>query len=88
MCKFGDIEKVTDQLAHHLTGIILTIIGERQFLIMVKKFLAHIPFHVCTHHMSLIRDVVFAETLNDIHEKKTSGDERECVKDVRFVLGK
>ena len=28
VCKLGNIKKVTDQLAHHLTGIILTVIGK------------------------------------------------------------
>ena len=28
VCKLGNIKKVTDQFAHHLTGIILTVIGK------------------------------------------------------------
>ena len=71
MGKFRNIKKITDQFAHHLTGIVLTVIGERKLLIMVKKLLAHIPFHVRSHHMSLITYIIFAETLDQVHQEKS-----------------
>ena len=70
MCKLGNVKKVTDQLTHHLTGIIPAVIGKRQLLVMVKKLPAHITFHLCTHHMSLIGYIIFAETLHDVHNKR------------------
>ena len=77
--ELSDIEKVGDQLAHHLTGIVLIIIGKGELFIMVKKLLAHIPFHVRAHHVSLIADVVFTQALQEIHEKKADGDGQKRV---------
>ena len=77
MCHLGDIKQIRHQLTHHLTGIILIIIGEGQLLIMIKKLLTHIPFHIGSHHMSLIADIIFAKPLNDVHEQhsQTNGQQ-------------
>ena len=48
---------------------------------MIKQFLAHIPFHMSTHHVPLISDIIFAETLHYIHNKKTACDQRQCMQD-------
>ena len=88
VCKLGNIKKVTDQFAHHLTGIIPAVIGKRKFLIMVKKLPAHITLHVCAHHMSLIGDIIFAETLHNVHNKKRNCDHREGMKNHILVLCK
>ena len=64
-----NIEQVTDQFAHHLSGIILAIIRKRQFFIMLKELLTHIPFHVGTHHMTLIADIIFAQALDHVHQE-------------------
>ena len=58
--KLRNIEQITDQFVHHLAGIILAVIGKRQFFIMLKELLTHIPFHVGTYHMTLIADIIFA----------------------------
>ena len=86
MCKLGNVKKVTDQLTHHLTGIIPAVIGKRQLLVMVKKLPAHITFHLCTHHMSLIGYIIFAETLDDVHDKKRDPDHRKCVENDILIL--
>ena len=70
VCKLCDIEQVRDKFAHHLAGIVLTIVRKGQLLVMVKELLAHITFHVGTHHMALITYVVFAEALDDIHARR------------------
>ena len=88
MCKLGNVKKVTDQLTHHLTGIIPAVIGKRQLLVMVKKLPAHITFHLCTHHMSLIGYIIFAETLHNVHNKKRSCDHREGMKNNILILCK
>ena len=67
--KLRNIEQVTDQFAHHLSGIILAVIGKRQFFIMLKELLTHIPFHVGTHHMTLIADIIFAQALDHVHQE-------------------
>ena len=53
---------------------------------MIKQFLAHIPFHMSTHHVPLISDIIFAETLHYIHNKKTACDQRQCMQDFRLIL--
>jgi len=88
MCKLGNIKKVTDQFAHHLTGIIPAVIGKRKLLIMVKKLPAHITLHLCAHHMSLIGDIIFAETLHNVHNKKRNCDHREGMKNHNLILCK
>ena len=55
---------------------------------MVKKLPAHITFHLCTHHMSLIGYIIFAETLHDVHNKKRSCDHREGMKNNILILCK
>ena len=40
------VEKIRDQLAHHLSGIILGIVGKRKGLVVVEKLCPHIPFHM------------------------------------------
>ena len=77
MGAFRDIEQVGNKLAHHLAGIVLIIIGKGKLFIMIEQLLAHVPFHVCAHHMALIADVIFAQALNDIHEKKTDSQRKE-----------
>ena len=52
MGKLRNIKKVGYQLAHHLSGIVLIIVGKGQFFIMVKQLLSHIPLHLCSHHMA------------------------------------
>ena len=86
--EFRDIEQVGHQLAHHLPGVVLTVIGEGQFFIMIKKLLAHVPLHVRTHHVPLIAHIIFAQALDDVHDQKSGGDERECAQDDITVLCK
>ena len=42
---------------------------KRQFFIMLKELLTHIPFHVGTHHMTLIADIIFAQALDHVHQE-------------------
>ena len=88
VCKLCDIEQVRDKFAHHLAGIVLTIVRKGQLLVMVKELLAHITFHVGTHHMALITYVVFAEALDDIHGQETDRDPGQCTEDRSAVLRK
>ena len=46
MGKLGDIEKIRDELRHHDTGIIFIIVRKREFFVFIKKFFAHVPFHM------------------------------------------
>ena len=39
VCKLGNVEQVTDQLTHHLTGVVLTVIGKGQLFIVFEEFL-------------------------------------------------
>ena len=82
------VEKIRDQLAHHLSGIILGIIGKRKGLVVVEKLCPHIPFHMGAHHMSLVADVVFAEALENIHDEKADGNGKECGQDGLCAPGK
>ena len=82
-----DIEQIRDKLAHHLTGIVLIIIGEGELFIVVKQLLTHVPFHVCSHHMSLIADIVFAQALHKVHDKQCDGDRRQRPENRRGILG-
>ena len=82
------VEKIRDQLAHHLSGIILGIVGKRKGLVVVDKLCPHIPFHIGTHHMSLVADVVFAEALENIHDEKADGNGKECGQDGLCAPGK
>ena len=77
MGKFRNIEQIGNQLAHHLTGIVVVVVGEGQLLVMVKELLAHIPLHVGAHHVALVADVVFAQRLNHIHGEHPGSDERK-----------
>ena len=86
MGKLRNIEQVTDQFAHHLAGIILAVIGKRQFFIMLKELLTHIPFHVGTHHMALIADIIFAQALDHVHQEQSDADPWEGMQDHAFIL--
>ena len=44
---------------------------------MFEEFLAHIPFHLGSHDMSLTADIIFAEALDDIHHKESDRDPRK-----------
>ena len=48
---------------------------------MVEELLAHIPFHVRAHHVSLITYVVFAQALDDIHGQKPGSEPGESPQD-------
>ena len=48
---------------------------------MVKELLAHIPFHMGAHHVSLIAYIIFAQALDEIHRQKRQGDERKRAED-------
>ena len=88
MSKFRNIKQVRYQLAHHLPGIIIVIIRKGQLLIMVKQLLPHIPFHVSSHHMSLIAYVILAESLNGIHHKHTQSNGEKRLKHTAGFLTK
>ena len=74
MGEFRNVKQVGDQLAHHLTGIILIVIRKRKLFIMIEQLLAHIPFHVGSHHVALIADVIFTQALGGVHDQKKEGD--------------
>ena len=86
--EFRDIKQIGYKLAHHLAGIILTIVGERQFFVMVKKLLAHITLHVRSHHVSLIAYIIFAQALDDIHGQKSGCYEGKGPQDNAAVFRK
>ena len=86
--EFCNIEQVGDELAHHLTGIVLTVVGEGQLLIVIEEPLAHIPFHLSAHHVALIAYVIFAHTLYNIHKKQSCGNQRQSAQDDAAVSGK
>ena len=65
VCKLGNVEQVTDQLTHHLTGVVLTVIGKGQLFIVFEEFLTHIPLHLSAHDMSLTADIIFTERLKN-----------------------
>ena len=88
MGKLGNVKKVTDQLTHHLAGIVPAVIGKGQLLIMVKKLPAHVTLHVCAHHMSLIGHIIFAETLDDVHDKKGDPDHGKGMENDILILRK
>ena len=79
--KFRDVEQVGHQLAHHLSGIVPAVIGERELLIVVKELLAHVALHVRAHHVSLIAHVIFAKALDEIHCQKPQCNERKGAED-------
>ena len=60
MCKRGNVKQIRYQLAHHLPGVVLVIIGEGELLVMVEKLLSHISLHLGAHHMSLVAHIIFA----------------------------
>ena len=78
VCKLGNVEQVTDQLTHHLTGVVLTVIGKGQFFIVFKKLFSHIAFHFRSHNVSLAGDVVFAQALYGIHHKQNEEEPWQC----------
>ena len=78
MRKFCNIKQVRDKFAHHLSGVVLIIIRKRKFFIVVKKLLTHIPFHISTHHMPLIADIIFAQALDQVHDQKTGCNGKQC----------
>ena len=85
--KLGNIKQVGYELAHHLAGIVAVIIGKRKRLVVLKQLLAHIPFHIGTHHMSLVADVVLAETLDGVHDEKSDTDRQKHLQDGAAVSG-
>ena len=75
--KLGDVEQVAYQLAHHLPGIVLVIIGKGKLFIVVKQLLAHVPFHVGAHHMPLVAHIIFAKALHQVHDKQAGADGKQ-----------
>ena len=69
MGSFGNIKQIRNKTAHHLSGVMLIIIGKRKIFIMVKQFTAHITFHLSSHDMSLTADIIFTECLKNIADK-------------------
>ena len=55
---------------------------------MIKKLLPHIAFHISTHHMSLIADIIFAKPLNDVHRKHGKTDRKQRLQYDRRTSGK
>ena len=55
---------------------------------MIEQLLAHIPLHIGTHHMSLVADVIFAETLYDVHDEKCQPNPGETLENPRAASGK
>ena len=88
MGKLRNIKKVGYQLAHHLSGIVLIIVGKGQFFIMVKQLLSHIPLHLCSHHMALIAHIIHTKTLNDIHDQKAQANGKKGLQDSRRLFCK
>lgn len=86
--EFRDVKEVRDQLAHHLAGVVLIIVREGQLLIVVEEAGAHVPFHVGAHHVSLVADIIFAQTLEHIHDEKPEADKRQGMEDGFPVPGK
>ncbi len=84
--KLSDVKQVGHELAHHLTGIVPAVIGERQLFIVVKQLLAHIPLHVGAHHVSLVAHIIFAQALDDVHDQKSCREERQSAQDGSAVL--
>ena len=85
MRKFRDVEQVRYKLAHHLPRVILTVIGKRKFFIMIEELLAHIPLHIGSHHVALITHVIFAQTLENIHDQQSGGDPWQSMQDCAAV---
>ena len=88
MRQLADVKQVRDKLAHHFSGIILVIVGKRQALVLIKKFLAHIAFHARSHHMALVGDIVPAQVADDIHHKKAQAEPGKAFQNQFGVLGK
>ena len=86
--KLRNIKQIRHQFAHHLTGIILTVIRERKLLIMVKKLLAHVPLHMSAHHMPLVTHIILTKTLHQIHSKEPQGNQRKRPENHCAVSGK
>ncbi len=82
MCHLRDIEKIGNQLAHHLPGIVAVVVGEGQLLIVIEQLLPHIPLHLRPHHMSLASDIIPAQCLNNVCYKKHDGKKRKGVHDL------
>ena len=87
MRKFCNIKQVRDKFAHHLSGVVLIIIRKRKFFIVVKKLLTHIPFHISTHHMPLIADIIFAQALDQymIRRPAAMGSSALKIEELLFV---
>ena len=70
MCKFADVEQVAHQPAHHLSGVVLIIIGKGQTFVLIKKLFAHVPFHPRAHDVPLCRHIVFTGRTHQIHHQQ------------------
>ena len=81
MGEFGDLKQVGDQLAHHLPGVVLIIVGKGELFIMIEQIPAHIPLDPGPHEMALVGHIVFAEGLDHIKEKKTRKQQGKGVQD-------
>ena len=77
--KFGDIKQIADQLAHHLAGIVVVVIGKGQAFILVKQILPHIPLHMGAHDMALGRHIIFAHRPHGIHNHQSRSQQKQTV---------
>ena len=53
---------------------------------MFKELLTHIPFHIGAHHVSLITDIIFTQTLDGIHQKQSGGNPWERLQNRISIL--
>ena len=88
VCEFCNVKQVGYQFTHHLSGVVPAVIRKGKSFIVIEKLLTHIPLHIGTHHVSLVAYVIFAQTLQDVHEKQSGGDPRKSGENLAAPMGK
>ena len=84
--EFGDIEQIGNQLAHHLTGVVLIVVEKESFFVVVEQLLTHVPFHVGAHHVALVADIVLAQALHDVHDQEGCENRQKSIENDRTFL--
>ncbi len=81
--ELGHREGVVGHPRHQLSCRLLVVEAERQLLIVLEQFMAHVPFHLRAHEVALIVDEHHAERMDDDQRHHQRARQHDLVEPIR-----